>query len=100
MLRKGKNTFNPDCPCDYCSLIKADIKKQRRKENKSKKMRKEAREIMAKFDFCADCGGPKEHIHHIVPLAEGGTNDVDNLKPLCKACHHKYHHDLPGFMFK
>ena len=26
-------------------------------------------------------------VHHIKPLSEGGTNDVENLMPLCKSCH-------------
>lgn len=26
-------------------------------------------------------------VHHIKPLAEGGTNDTENLMALCKPCH-------------
>lgn len=26
-------------------------------------------------------------VHHIKPLSDGGTNDLDNLMPLCKSCH-------------
>lgn len=26
-------------------------------------------------------------VHHIKPLANGGTNDESNLMPLCKSCH-------------
>ena len=26
-------------------------------------------------------------VDHITPLADGGTNDVTNLQPLCKPCH-------------
>ena len=26
-------------------------------------------------------------VHHIKPLAEGGTNDFNNLMALCKPCH-------------
>ena len=26
-------------------------------------------------------------VHHIKPLADGGTNDENNLMPLCKSCH-------------
>lgn len=26
-------------------------------------------------------------VDHIVPLADGGTDDTDNLQPLCKPCH-------------
>lgn len=27
------------------------------------------------------------HIDHILPLAKGGTNDVANLRTLCRRCH-------------
>lgn len=32
------------------------------------------------------CFGPL-HVHHIVPVVEGGTNDLDNLASVC-AVHH------------
>ena len=28
-----------------------------------------------------------EEVHHILPLASGGTNDEGNLMALCKSCH-------------
>jgi 5-methylcytosine-specific restriction protein A len=28
-----------------------------------------------------------EEVHHIVPLANGGTHDENNLHALCKSCH-------------
>ena len=28
-------------------------------------------------------------VHHIKPLSEGGTNDLNNLMALCKSCHSK-----------
>ena len=28
-------------------------------------------------------------VHHIVPLADGGTDDADNLMLVCKSCHAK-----------
>ncbi len=28
-----------------------------------------------------------QEVHHIVPLADGGTHDEDNLMALCKSCH-------------
>lgn len=34
------------------------------------------------------CAGPL-HVHHIVPLSKGGTNDSRNLETLCE-----YHHTL------
>ena len=30
---------------------------------------------------------PVEEVHHILPLADGGTNDFSNLMSLCKSCH-------------
>ncbi len=28
-------------------------------------------------------------IDHIIPLKNGGTNDIENLQALCKRCHSK-----------
>ena len=48
-------------------------------------------EIYEKYDgHCAYCGRlilPQEmQIDHIVPLANGGTNDFSNLNPACPLC--------------
>jgi len=45
---------------------------------------------------CPECGEPlfnEEEIetHHIVPVAEGGTDDVENIKHLHKPCHKQVH---------
>ncbi|MGG3443836.1 HNH endonuclease [Bacillus nitratireducens] len=41
---------------------------------------------------CANCGETNDlDIHHIVPLAKGGTNRVSNLVMLCLECHGKIH---------
>jgi len=32
---------------------------------------------------------PAHEVHHILPLADGGTNDQGNLLALCKSCHSK-----------
>ncbi len=36
---------------------------------------------------------PVEEVHHIVPLAEGGTNDESNLMALCRSCHERIHRE-------
>ena len=46
--------------------------------------------------FCEEClkdgrFTPVEHVHHILPLADGGTHDQDNLMSLCKSCHSRIH---------
>ena len=50
----------------------------------------------AEHPFCELCFQrgilvPTEEIHHIKPLAEGGTNDCRNLIALCKSCHSQIH---------
>ena len=51
---------------------------------------------VAKHPLCEQCYKegryvPVEEVHHIVPLAEGGTNADSNLISLCKSCHEKIH---------
>jgi 5-methylcytosine-specific restriction endonuclease McrA len=46
---------------------------------------------------CTQCGYPdgfrrrsrELHVHHVVPLAKGGTNEITNLITLCHVCHRK-----------
>jgi len=59
---------------------------------------------------CADCKGPisleperyvesKLHTHHIIPLSEDGTNDIDNILYLCPGCHKRRHMNPPPYGF-
>lgn len=43
-----------------------------------------------------DCGAPQRliHVHHIVPVSQGGTHDPDNLMLLCGFHHLHYVHRL------
>ena len=41
---------------------------------------------------CGNCGSIKDiEVHHIVPIASGGTNRYTNLAALCSDCHVKAH---------
>lgn len=41
---------------------------------------------------CRECGRTNLlHIHHLVPLSKGGTNDIENLITLCGNCHQVEH---------
>lgn len=38
---------------------------------------------------CAYCGGPREHIDHVKPIAKGGLHCLANLRPSCARCNQK-----------
>lgn len=38
---------------------------------------------------CAECGNPADTIDHIKPISRGGTNELDNLQPMCWKCNRK-----------
>lgn len=42
-------------------------------------------------DVCAYCGGPFQHIDHVIPLARGGTGWPANLRPACAPCNQTKH---------
>lgn len=46
------------------------------------------REVLASGP-CVHCGGPAEHVDHILPLALGGTDARTNLQPSCQTCNLK-----------
>ena len=37
--------------------------------------------------ICAICGAPANEVDHILPRAQGGTDEESNLQALCAACH-------------
>lgn len=45
--------------------------------------------------ICSTCGSTSDiELHHIIPLAAGGTNDYYNLVYLCHDCHMKLHRSI------
>jgi len=49
---------------------------------------------LKEFPLCAKCGKAAELIHHIIPIAEGGSiYDRDNLESSCELCHDGKHKD-------
>lgn len=64
----------------------------RRRANLSKAegsfTQKEWKALCLKYENTCLCCGSKEKMtpDHVVPLARGGTNDIQNIQPLCRSC--------------
>ena len=98
----------PGCPklTDglYCEEHKTKANQQYerygRKYKKNERYGSAWQKVRARYvklhPFCEECFAQGiltrvEHVHHIKPLDEGGTNDFDNLKSLCQSCHSRIH---------
>ena len=84
----------------YCkkhqSEIDAHYNKYLRDPAEKYRYGKEWRKIRAVYlmahPLCEDCllAGrytSASEVHHMTPLSKGGTNDMGNLRSLCKICH-------------
>lgn len=53
---------------------------------------KKGRLIEERGGRCQQCGANAPLIaHHVIALAQGGTNDDENLMLVCKSCHDALH---------
>lgn len=53
------------------------------------------RKVFKSYPYCwlaiqGICTHKSEQIHHVIEDADGGTNELDNLVGVCKACHTYY----------
>ena len=64
-----------------------DLKKQIRNEFNDKIRN----EYINQYPFCQYCGEKAEHVHHIIPIVNGGDNREGNLISLCSKCHGLIH---------
>lgn len=112
MPRKPKKPCKfPGCPRltdgAYCSEHTRKMNAQYEKYNRCPETAKRygtawriiRRRYIGQHPLCEEClkrglAVPAEHVHHIVPLADGGTNDESNLMSLCKSCHSRIHLEL------
>jgi 5-methylcytosine-specific restriction protein A len=107
--RAGRPCRWPGCPeiippqgAPYCPAHASEASRQYEAQRPSSSRRgyganwrKVRAMYLARCPICEDPegqhrGGPPvlaSEVHHIKPLAEGGTNKFSNLQALCKSCH-------------
>lgn len=68
------------------------LTKNKRRNNNRRRLSKSIRhEVFKRDDYaCLECGATKDdtrlHIDHILPVSQGGTDELVNLQVLCEAC--------------
>ena len=94
----------PDCGrltdgrfCDeHKQIAERQYNQYLRNSDTNKRYGRAWKKLRARFlllhPLCEQCKSgsrltPAEEVHHILPLANGGTNDEGNLMALCKSCH-------------
>lgn len=105
MPRKPKRPCSyPGCPeltdDRYCeqhqSLVNKQYNKYQRDHESNKRYGRSWKRIRDRYikthPLCEECQRqgrltPAEEVHHIIPLANGGSNNKENLMSLCKSCH-------------
>jgi len=105
MPRKPKRPCSyPGCPeltdDRYCEqhqiLVNKQYNKHQRDPESNKRYGRSWKRIRDRYikthPLCEECQRqgrltPAEEVHHIIPLANGGSNNKENLMSLCKSCH-------------
>ena len=77
-------------------IAKAHRRRVRKRESIGNFTAQEWADLKAKYNFrCLCCGRTEPEItltaDHVVPLVEGGTNDIGNIQPLCGSCNSRKH---------
>jgi hypothetical protein len=56
----------------------------------STEFKKATREMIERKTKCHECEDYATELHHIIAVEDGGTDEIENLMPLCKKCHKEY----------
>ncbi|MGN6554032.1 MAG: HNH endonuclease signature motif containing protein [Verrucomicrobiota bacterium] len=97
---KSSSTGRVSRYCRACRRLRANAYTKRKIKNGGSHTRKEWLAKLALYQICPRCGRPWGSIpprpdkryrniwtkDHIVPLTNGGSDDIQNLQPLCYRC--------------
>jgi len=86
--------------CLVCRRRRASEYSRRKKDNGGKHTRRQWLDKLSQYNVCPRCGRSWKDIpprpdrrykyvwtkDHIIPLAAGGSDDIDNIQPLCYQC--------------
>lgn len=94
MARAAKMCSTPNCPnlqpCDEHKKIAWEGSTRREKAIAGSRLQRRNRHVMVKYQtVCHVCGKHgADQVDHVVPLAEGGADTLENLRPIhAKPCH-------------
>lgn len=73
----------------YPERVRANTTRQRAQRRNAPTIPFTARQLadrLSMYAGCWMCGGPKESVDHVKPLAKGGAHMLGNLRPACTPC--------------
>jgi len=77
---------------EYFPDVFAKRDKPMNKEKRQNIAAKNIQKTRERFNpqMCCECGSFLDvDMHHMLPVDLGGTDDIENLMPLCEECHHR-----------
>lgn len=85
----GNTTPRGKCPPCRSAAEKARRERETWRDYNSAEWKHARATVLRLEPQCRTCGEPATVVDHIRPLQDGGTHDIENLRPLCKSCHDK-----------